>query len=191
VQHSNSGNTLKNLSEQYDSVSCNLIAVNENHIPNLFQLFSKPKNIRFTDNFVHKSLADSHDFYLKLKKLKSEGELTAYLIAHPNKEIFCGYVQFYHADNFHKFISFGIFVEQKWRKFGFANHALELLFTEIFRKTDFNRIEAQVYTANKASIRLLEKVGMKREGMLRQNFLIDGKFRDSFLYSVLRSEYIY
>lgn len=39
-----------------------------------------------------------------------------------------------------------------------------------------------------ATIRLLEKIGLKREGCLRESALIGGKWNDQVIYGILRSE---
>ena len=57
-----------------------------------------------------------------------------------------------------------------------------------FEEMNLNRIEAQHETTNPASGRVMEKVGMKKEGVLRQRLLNKGKFVDVALYSVLRGE---
>jgi len=42
---------------------------------------------------------------------------------------------------------------------------------------------------NKASQRVLEKVGFKKEGTLRKNFFMRGEWRDALVYSILREEW--
>ena len=57
-----------------------------------------------------------------------------------------------------------------------------------FDLLQLNRIEATTATANVRSIRLLEKLGFQREGIMRENFLIGGRFVDDFIYSLLHRE---
>jgi ribosomal-protein-alanine N-acetyltransferase len=42
---------------------------------------------------------------------------------------------------------------------------------------------------NSASQRIIEKVGFKKEGFLRQNFFMRGELRDCYIYSILRDEW--
>ena len=42
---------------------------------------------------------------------------------------------------------------------------------------------------NLRSAQLMEKVGMRREGHLRQNWWIKGEWCDSFIYGVLEDEW--
>ena len=58
-----------------------------------------------------------------------------------------------------------------------------------FKKLEMHRIFATTSPDNVASIRILEKIGMKKEGYLRQNLLVRGAWRDSVLYSILQHEF--
>ncbi len=55
-----------------------------------------------------------------------------------------------------------------------------------FATLGFNRIEAYCTVENVASIRVLEKVGMRREGVLREDVVIDGQARDRAVYALFR-----
>ena len=52
------------------------------------------------------------------------------------------------------------------------------------------RVRAMADARNMRSHRVLEKVGMVREGLLRQNRLVRGELLDEVWYGVLRSEWV-
>jgi RimJ/RimL family protein N-acetyltransferase len=52
-----------------------------------------------------------------------------------------------------------------------------------------HRISAWCDVENIASSRVMEKIGMKREGRLRDYRMQGGKWRDSFPYSILDYEW--
>ena len=54
---------------------------------------------------------------------------------------------------------------------------------------DLNRIHACPWAENVASVRLLEKLGFRREGVLREEHWEEGAFHDEALYALLRREY--
>lgn len=76
----------------------------------------------------------------------------------------------------------------KWNQ-GLMTEALKRVIDYTFDATNINRIEAQHETENPASGRVMEKCGMKKEGILRQRLYNKGRFVDVCLYSILRSEY--
>ena len=52
------------------------------------------------------------------------------------------------------------------------------------------RIEANCIVENIASRRIMEKMGMQREGILRNFMEKDGRIYNSYMYSVLRNEWM-
>lgn len=75
-----------------------------------------------------------------------------------------------------------------WRK-GYATEAVAEILTMGFNKLGLHRIEAGCATENIASIRVLEKAGMTREGRKREILPVRGKWLDNYFYSMLESEY--
>lgn len=55
---------------------------------------------------------------------------------------------------------------------------------------DLNRIEATADSRNAASQRVMEKVGMKREGVLRQSRILRGEPLDEASFGLLRNEWV-
>ena len=58
-----------------------------------------------------------------------------------------------------------------------------------FDNTDLMRIEARCEPENTGSWRVMEKVGMKFEGILRKHVFAKGRHRDMKMYSILRDEW--
>jgi RimJ/RimL family protein N-acetyltransferase len=52
-----------------------------------------------------------------------------------------------------------------------------------------HRLRAMADARNIGSLRVMEKLGMVREGVLRQNRLVRGEFIDEVWYGVLRTEW--
>lgn len=77
----------------------------------------------------------------------------------------------------------------KWNK-GYLTEALVEIVKFGFSTLDVNRIEAEVMQGNAASERVLEKAGFKKEGILRQWMLWNGKHYDMTMYSLLKSDFM-
>ena len=58
-----------------------------------------------------------------------------------------------------------------------------------FEKLLLNRIEAKHLTGNEASRRVMEKAGMRFEGVLREGMLVKGKYVDVGICSILCHEW--
>ncbi len=57
-----------------------------------------------------------------------------------------------------------------------------------FSELKLVRITAPVFTFNPASAKVLEKNGFTREGLLKKEFLKDGRYIDCYLYTKLAPE---
>ncbi len=75
-----------------------------------------------------------------------------------------------------------------WRQ-GYMTEAAARLLEFGFGKLDLHRVFATCDTENTASTRVLEKIGMQREGLLRDHKLIRTNWRNSFLYAALEHEW--
>ena len=58
-----------------------------------------------------------------------------------------------------------------------------------YETLDLNRVQAETDTRNVASARVLEKLGFTREGILREDCIVNGDVSDSWVYGLLRGEW--
>lgn len=71
---------------------------------------------------------------------------------------------------------------------GIMTEAVGRMCAAAFAETDVERIQAQVFAANAASQRVLEKCGFAREAVFRRAVYKDGAFSDIFVYALLKPE---
>lgn len=71
---------------------------------------------------------------------------------------------------------------------GYMTEAVRQLLTFGFDECALHRIQATADVENARSWRLMERIGMRREGLLRQDKLVRGVWRDSVLYAILSSD---
>jgi ribosomal-protein-alanine N-acetyltransferase len=77
---------------------------------------------------------------------------------------------------------------ESWGK-GIASQAVKHLLDFGFGELRLHRIWATCLPENPASARVLEKVGMRKEGFLVKNLKIHGEWKSSFLYAMLAEEW--
>lgn len=73
---------------------------------------------------------------------------------------------------------------------GYMTEAATRIMRYGFEELALNRIGAIALTDNDISIHLLEKLGMSREGLLRQQRKLFGVYRDIYIYGILREEWL-
>ncbi|WP_307720048.1 GNAT family N-acetyltransferase [Paenibacillus koleovorans] len=71
---------------------------------------------------------------------------------------------------------------------GYAVEAAQALVRFGFAELGLHRIYAKCRPANVGSYRVMEKLGMQREGLLREHLHVKGAWHDSLLYSILAHE---
>ena len=72
---------------------------------------------------------------------------------------------------------------------GYGTEAMHLLLDYAFNHKNLRRIEAIVLEDNIGSCKMHEKLGYKREGLLRESVYKDGCYKNQVYYALLRSEY--
>lgn len=138
-----------------------------------------PNTIEETKAFVEEALADSaksprtrYIFAIVLKESKEligAVEITIRSVANKSGEI--GYIV--NPDH--------------WGK-GIATEAASMMIGFGFGKLGLHRIYATCAPGNKGSRKVLEKLGMRFEGRMRDHILLKDGWRDSELFSILAGE---
>lgn len=72
---------------------------------------------------------------------------------------------------------------------GYAQEAGRAVIGHAFDVLGLNRLEADVDPRNEASARVLERLGFRREGLLRERWIVAGEVSDSALYGLLASDW--
>ncbi len=83
----------------------------------------------------------------------------------------------------------GYWMGERYAGQGIMGEALMLLITHCFEGLGLHRIEAACIPQNKRSVRVLEKAGFAREGLLRSYLQINGAWQDHVLFSLIDEDY--
>lgn len=84
----------------------------------------------------------------------------------------------------------GITLAQPYQGQGFATEALVCLLDYLFRQRHLHRVVADTDPQNIPAWTLLERLGMRREGHLRQGLWFKGQWADEYLYAILCEEWL-
>jgi len=72
---------------------------------------------------------------------------------------------------------------------GYMSEALRALIRHGFESMDLHRIEADIDPRNHASARVLERLGFRLEGTMRERWIVSGTISDTGWYGLLRKEW--
>ena len=149
-----------------------------------FEFISDPEVTKFTFWRAHHSIADSEEL---LTWLTTENFASWSIVHRADKKVIG--MCFLHSFNFHHRraeMAFNL-SRSYWRQ-GYATEAVREMIRFAFKRWVLNRIEGTCMLDNIASARVMEKLGMKFEGVLRQHSFAKNRFHDLKLYSILRNE---
>ena len=72
---------------------------------------------------------------------------------------------------------------------GYATEAARLCLGYAFDERNLRKVAARVFDYNTASQTILEKLGFREEGRLRDHYYIDGEYVDALFYGLFASDY--
>jgi len=84
----------------------------------------------------------------------------------------------------------GITIDREYWEQGYALEGLSALFSYCFESLDLHRIIGLVDAQNERSIRLLTKLGMRKEGHYIENYYDKGIWTDEYTFAILEREWI-
>lgn len=160
-------------------------------IPNIHQLLCLPE----TDEFNTLGIPDN----LQTTESLVNGWLTAQTENPRNNYVWC--IQNAHDKNFIGLIALTpgkphYKTAEVWYKIhvnhynnGYTTEALNSLLAFAFNHLKLHRIEAGCAVENIASYKVLEKAGMKREGIKRKKLPVRGKWLDNYFYAILEEDF--
>ncbi len=118
------------------------------------------------------------------------GKAFGFVIFSAETEELIGAVDIYNIQYYGNFAELGYWIRHRYWGQGIATKAAALVAQYGFQHLPLKRLEFTCLIDNYASHRVAEKIGAKREGILRQRTNIHGEQRDIIIFSVLPEELI-
>lgn len=103
-------------------------------------------------------------------------------------EQFLGVIGLNALDRDNRRANLGYWVRVSVSARGVATTAVRLVGTWAFQHTDLNRLELVIAIENTPSLRVAEKAGAVREGILRSRLMLHGDAHDAAVFSIVRTD---
>jgi RimJ/RimL family protein N-acetyltransferase len=133
-------------------------------------------------------LDDSYAFVWASQEDWEAGRKFSFLIFDLEDGSALGSVGLSDLDHTHGRANVGYWVRQSRIGQGIATAAVRLAAQFAFQELHLNRLEWVIAVGNQASIRVAEKLGAQREGLLRSRLVINRQPCDAVLYSLLATD---
>ena len=165
--------------------------INESHAQEVYNLTDKNREyLRVWLPWVDStnSVSDTSDF-IKISKEQFDNNNGFQLIIKYNNEV-AGLLGLHYLNLPHKHTEIGYWIAENYSDKGLVTISCKALIDHCFDVMNLNRVVIKCATDNLKSRKIPEKLRFKKEGVLRQEIFMNGKFVDHVLYSVLREEWI-
>lgn len=153
--------------------------------------YSKDPNVaRYVLWDAHRSVNESKDYIRYLIRLYRKNKPSSYVIQSKADNKVIGTIGFMWINAEYASAEVGYSLSRQYWNRGYMSEALEALIHYGFEKLGLNRIEGQHDIRNEASGSVMRKVGMLKEGVLRQRMRNKGQYVDVALYAILHQDWV-
>ena len=90
--------------------------------------------------------------------------------------------------NKHADLHLGLY-EKPWGDFLYGTASIEILLDYGFSYINLNKIYAEIYSIDIDKLELFERNKFKKDAVLREHYYYNGKYVDSYILSILKTEY--
>ena len=122
------------------------------------------------------------------KRAEKSPDRQWFSIVRQKDKMLVGQISFFGYNALNRSAELGILVDPDEQKNGLGLEAMKLLIAYLFKYRGLNKVYAQTAEFNKGAVKLLEKLGFKRDGALRDHHFYQGEFHNDLVYSLLRFE---
>jgi ribosomal-protein-alanine N-acetyltransferase len=156
----------------------------------MYEYASLPETSKYLLWDPHPSFSYTADLINFLQKEYPAGRFNDFAIILKETDKMIGTVGFTSFDGKNRCAEIGYVISPKYWRQGIATEALSTIIELSFSELSVERVEAKYMPENVFSGRVMEKCGMKREGVLRRKLFVKGKFCDIAYFSILREEFL-
>jgi ribosomal-protein-serine acetyltransferase len=171
-----------------DSISLELI--DYHHAEPLYQLVkANRQHLREWLPWVdHMRTVDDFRRYINNSKQRYDNKIEiGYIIMADYTMI--GRLGVYNIDVQNRHASIGYWLDQQWMGKGIITRACRAVLEYCFTSLALNRVEIRAGTENYKSQAIPERLGFKKEGIIRQGEFVNNRFIDLYVYSMLKEEW--
>ena len=174
---------------QIESPRLLLRMVQEQDIADLLEVNGDEQVTRHLPYATWTSMADGHAWLERMAGLQAIGTALQLVVLEREHGKAIGTCLLLRYEERSEMVELGYVLGRAHWGRGLMHEALGALLAQAFGAMGLRRVEAQINPSNGASVRLIERLGFTKEGLLRQRWLKDGQPYDVAWYGLLRDEY--
>lgn len=130
----------------------------------------------------------AHDFIQRRSEAAARGEGYSFALTRTEDGSLIGIVGIHLLER-HNMAEMSYMIGRSYWGSGYCTEAVARVLQYAFEELSLNRVYAAAMTRNPGSYKVMEKLGMKHEGVLRSHIRKGDAYEDLVYYGMLRSEY--
>jgi len=154
----------------------------------MHECFGDPEAMRYWNTPVHAKRAETERSVRRFIDC-TPPYYRLWAIADADGDRCLGMVNYHDGHVRNKRAAIGYIINPARHRQGIATEAVTALLDYCFGEFGLHRVQAFIHPDNNASRALAEKLGFRREGLLRANLRVAGIWRDEMLYALLSADY--
>lgn len=164
--------------------------MDEDDVPRLAEICNDPELAKATDGIdIPYTEARARKFIMSSLKEAAEGKAAVFGIERRDTGRLIGDIGIWHLDPYHRRGNLGcVIARTEWNR-GHATEALWGLLGYAFDVLELHRVDGGCLSWHTASARVLEKCGLKPEGVRREREWRGDHFQDETVFGLLRREF--
>lgn len=166
-----------------------LRAVTDEDVDAVFELRSNPETMKFIPRPLVTSAAEALEHIRMIADKIADNEGINWAITLKGNPQLLGIIGHYRIKPEHYRAEVGYMLLPEYQGKGIISEALKLVVAYGFDQMQLHSIEAIINPENIGSAVVLERTGFVKEAHLRENEYYDGKFIDTVIYSLLKSDF--
>jgi [ribosomal protein S5]-alanine N-acetyltransferase len=166
-----------------------LRALTDRDIDALFAIFSDEVMMRFWSTLPMKERAEAERYLASIRSGFADQTLFQWGVERRDDGEVLGTCTLFNFHRASRRAELGYCLRSPWWGKGYMGEALAALIDYAFGTLRLRRLEADVDPGNAASLRILERMGFTREGLLRERWDIGGQIGDTVFLGLLDREW--
>lgn len=156
---------------------------------NMFSYCSNEEVAKYVTWDRHETIDNTIDFIMFVLEQYQSKKIAPWAIEVKETNEMVGTIDFVSWSTHHHHAEIGYALSQQYWGKGMIPEAATALLTFGFENMNLERIEARCFVENTASAKVMEKIGMTREGTMKKKMFTKGKFWDVNCYAILREDF--
>ena len=154
-------------------------------------LYRSNAEVNQYQGWIPKTISDVHDFiaHKVSPEINRPGTWVQFAIIKKDDDELIGDigVHFLDSDDFQ--VELGCTVNQKYHGKGYATEALKSTINYLFDELGKHRIIASIDSRNQPSIRLIERLGFRKKGLVKEHSELNSEWVNDLVYAMLKDEW--